>query len=203
MKPILPIVAAMLLVAPLAWAQTNQTFDEQTVLAVQTYASVAEVKCMAALTPAQEQEYADACTALYMVMYKAVFEKKEALVTSLMLLNARQALADTLMHILTGEQRIAYIRNVESGSITQKTKEKMAAMREVGEFPEEKLEIFHGEIYNYFMLERIVHTLQKYNIEATDYKQMPKKPESLSIANKFERLKVSGALTNEHKYKWQ
>ncbi|MDR0712415.1 MAG: hypothetical protein LBF67_08770 [Prevotellaceae bacterium] len=202
MKPILSIVAAALLTAQLAQAQTGQTFDEQTVLAVQTYISVAEVKCMVALTPAQEQAYASCCAAFHKVVRHAVFVEKDAAATSLMLIEARQALADTLMLMLTEEQRVTYIRNAESGSVKLKTEEKMAAMREMGEFSQEELGKFYREIYDYFMLERVVHTLQKHNIEAAGYKQMPKKPESLSTANKLERLKISGALTNEHKYKW-
>jgi hypothetical protein len=97
MRTIFSIVAAVLLTAPLAQAQTAQTFDEQTVLAVQTYANVAEVKCMVALTPAQEQAYTGCCAALYRAMYKAVFEKKDALATiEVYLLGARNGMTNLL-----------------------------------------------------------------------------------------------------------
>jgi hypothetical protein len=69
------------------------------------------------------------------------------------------------MKILSGRQKIEYVRNSSYPEIMDKADVKVKVLRESGKYSDKELEKFTSEIFEYLMLEKIAYICDKYDIE--------------------------------------
>jgi hypothetical protein len=167
MKKQFPIffTAAFLLTAVMSFAQTAQPYDEETIIDVQTYARVAELKLIVALTPEQEQSCTAICKQHYNAIYKAVHVETDIDKSAQMMRESKKLFDTALMGLLTERQQAQYIRALVKDDIHQETMRKIEPLQKSGEYTKEELDKFYEEIYNYYMTVKISNTRNQHNIE--------------------------------------
>lgn len=158
------LTAALLSVAVVAHSQTAPPFDEATLVNVQTYARVSEVKHIVTLTLEQEQAYTDSCKLHYAVMYRAVHKEPDPDKAAQMMREAQRAFDRALMNVLTAQQQVQYIRTMMKDDIHQETMVKVTILQKSGKYTKEELDKFYEVIYDYYMTVKISNTRNQYDI---------------------------------------
>lgn len=156
---------------------------------------IAEILKMVTLDKKQQKSL----MAIYRV-YKAemdsaiyiVSDKTEA---STLMYTARKKFNTQFMDMLSDDQVIEYIRASSHMEVMNKANAKIESLRESGEYSEEDLKKFTGQIFEYFMMEKIVYARDKYDIkkQKENIAQLKKlEPASLKKANALQKVKHQG-----------
>ncbi len=181
-------------------------FSGYTVMAQQTDVTrrVAEVKKMVEIDTTQEAML----TAFVQIYYEAIdsilLNVDNKIMASASIREAKEIYNKQFQSLLSEKQMEEYVRVTTHDEITDKTAGKLKMLRDSGKYTEAELQQFSTQIFEYYMLEKVVYTREKYDNEKLkeNISQIKKyEPQCLRTANAFQKAKREGVLY-QNGYKW-
>ncbi len=137
-------------------------------------------------------------------MDSALYKIEMPMEASALIYKAKQRFNAGFMKLLSQKQKAEYIRNTATPEIAKKTEAKIKTLQKSGDYNESELQVAYNEIFEYFMLEKMVYVNDKYNIERQkeNIAQLKKlEPQMLKTANAMQKAKHQGK-TYQKGYKW-
>lgn len=165
---------------------------------------IAEICKMVQLDSNQKSVLNNLYVSYKAAMDSAIFLIESPAAASKLIYHTKEVFNSKFMELLSDKQKAEYVRNTAAPEIAKKTDAKMKTLRKSGDYTELELEASYSEIYEYFMLEKIVYVSDKFNIDRQkeNIAQLKKlEPQMLKTANSIQKAKHQGK-TYQKGYQW-
>jgi hypothetical protein len=165
---------------------------------------IVEVKKMVDIDSEQEARLAELVRIYYATIDSILLKVDDKITASALIRDAKETYNKQFQALLSGKQMEEYIRVSAHDEITDKTAGKLNTLRESGKYSEADLQQFSVQIFEYYMLEKVVYVREKYNNEKLkeNISQLKKyEPQCLKSANALQKAKQEGVVY-QGGYKW-
>jgi len=162
-----------------------------------------EIKAMVDLLPEQEPALKEIIRTHFWRWDMATLEKSDEKM-AVMKKEASKYMFDKLMSILSQAQQNTYLSNISEEEAVKKTKEKVAALNDTGEYSETELDAAERQIYAYMLAETILRNRYRYEKERMNdalLEMRGTQPPALRKAAALDKLESEGKAYRGN-YQW-
>jgi hypothetical protein len=156
---------------------------------------LAEINKMVTLNPSQQKKLENYHKHYEAIMDSALYKVQDKNEATFLIRKTKQKFDEYFFDLLSEKQKTEYIRTLSTPEVQEKAKAKVDILYKAKKYSNKELQDAYDEIFEYLMLEKIVYSTQKYNIEKQkeNIAQLKKlEPQALRTANAFQKVKHQG-----------
>lgn len=155
-----------------------------------------EIEKLVALDSDQQTKVYQSCLDLQLKLDSALYFENAPKVYIQKCDDANKEFNSSFFSALTNSQILDYVKLKGDADVKRKAKDKINTLKLSGQYSDEELDAKYNEIYNYLMMEKVVYTRDKYDIENQKeniFRLKALEPNSMKEADARHKLGAEGA----------
>ncbi|MDU1889566.1 MAG: hypothetical protein E6767_02645 [Dysgonomonas sp.] len=156
---------------------------------------LAEISKMVTLNSSQKEKLQKYHDRYVIIMDSAIYNISDKREAALLIRKTKKNFDNYFFDLLSEQQKTEYIRSTSTPEVMEKAQVKVDILEKSGKYTKKELQDAYDKIFEYMMLEKIVYSTQKFDIEKQkeNIAQLKRlEPQYLKTANSFQKVKHQG-----------